>query len=284
MQEFDVGTVVDQSMGVISTWGLKVLGALAVFVIGRMFAGWLRKFTRRFLDRTGVDETVVPFLAGLVYALALVFVLLAVLGLFGIPTTSIIAVLGAASLAVGLALQGTLANFASGVMLLMFRPFQVDDLIEVAGHLGSVEAIGVFATTLNTIDNVQITIPNRKVYGEAIKNFSANDTRRIDLVVGVSYGDDLPRAQETMLSVLRADDRVLDDPAPVVAVSELGDSSVNFVVRPWCKSEDYWDLRFALTQSIKEELEAAGCSIPFPQQDFHLIKLPDGLENRISVS
>jgi len=284
MQEFDVGAVVDQSVDVLATWGLKVLGALAVLLIGRMVAGWVRKFTRRFLERAGVDETVLPFLSGLVYALVLVFVLLAVLGLFGIPTTSIIAVLGAASLAVGLALQGTLANFASGVMLLLFRPFQVDDFIEVAGETGTVEAIGVFATTLNTIDNVQITIPNGKVYGESIKNYSANENRRIDLVAGVAYGDDLQVAKDALMGILEADDRVLDDPPPTVAVSELGDSSVNFVVRPWCRSEDYWDLRFDLTRKIKEALEDAGCSIPFPQQDMHVIKVPDGLKEKLSVS
>jgi len=284
MQEFDVGTVVDQSVDVLATWGLKVLGALAVLLIGRMIAGWARKFTRRFLERAGVDETIRPFLSGLVYVLVLVFVLLAVLGLFGIPTTSIIAVLGAASLAVGLALQGTLANFASGVMLLLFRPFQVDDFIEVAGETGTVEAIRVFATTLNTIDNVQVTIPNGKVYGESIKNYSANENRRIDLVAGVAYDDDLQVAKNALTGILEADDRVLDDPAPTVAVSELGDSSVNFVVRPWCRSEDYWDLRFDLTRKIKETLEDAGCSIPFPQQDIHVIHVPDVLKDKLSAS
>jgi small conductance mechanosensitive channel len=284
MQEFDVGAVVDQSVDVLATWGLKVLGALAVLLIGRMVAGGVRKFTRRFLERAGVDETIGPFLSGLVYALVLVFVLLAVLGLFGIPTTSIIAVLGAASLAVGLAMQGTLANFASGVMLLLFRPFQVDDFIEVAGQTGTVETIGVFATTLNTVDNVQITIPNGKVYGESIKNYSANETRRIDLVAGVAYDDDLQVAKDTLTGILKADDRVLDDPPPTVAVSELGDSSVNFVVRPWCRAEDYWELRFDLTRKIKEALEDAGCSIPFPQQDMHVIKVPEGLKEKLSVS
>ncbi len=270
MQELDVSVLADQAVDVIATWGLKVLGALAVLVIGRILAGWLRRFTRRALERTGMDETIVPFLAGLVYSLTLVFVLLAVLGLFGIPTTSIIAVLGAASLAVGLALQGTLGNFASGVMLLVFRPFRIGDFIEVAGQKGTVAVIGLFSTTLNTPDNVQISIPNGKVYGEAIMNYSANETRRVDLVIGVSYDDDLQVARDTMLGVLNGDERVLDDPAAVVAVSELGDSSVNFVVRPWCLADDYWALRFDLTRNLKESLEAAGCSIPYPQRDVHL--------------
>ena len=284
MQELDVGTVVSQSIDVLASWGLKVLGAIVVLLIGRMIASWGRKFTSRALERAGVDETVAPFAAKLVYFLIMVFVLLAVLGLFGIPTTSIIAVLGAASLAVGLALQGTLSNFAAGVMLLLFRPFDVDDYIEVAGHAGTVKTVGVFATTLNTLDNVQITIPNGKVYGEAIKNYSANDIRRVDLVASVAYDDDLQTAKDTLMAILEADERVLDDPAPTVAVSELGSSSVDFVVRPWCLGEDYWDVRFDLTRAIKESLEDAGCSIPFPQQDMHVIHVPEGLKDRLSAS
>jgi len=284
MQELDVGTVVSQSIDVMTGWGLKVLGAIAVLVIGRMIASWGRKITRRSLERAGMDETVIPFVSRLVYFLIMAFVLLAVLGLFGIPTTSVIAVLGAASLAVGLALQGTLANFAAGVMLLMFRPFEVGDYIEVSGHAGTCKAIGVFATTLNTVDNVQITIPNGKVYGEAIKNYSANDIRRVDLVASVAYDDDLQVARDTLMSILEADERVLDDPAPTVAVSELGASSVDLVVRPWCRAEDYWDLRFDLTRRIKESLEEAGCSIPFPQQDMHVIHIPDGLRDKLSAS
>jgi len=284
MQEFEVGTILNQSIDVLAGWGLKVLGAIAVLVIGRMIASWGRKLTRRSLERAGIDETIVPFASKLVYFLIMAFVLLAVLGLFGIPTTSVIAVLGAASLAVGLALQGTLANFASGVMLLMFRPFEAGDYIEVGGHVGVVKSIGVFATTLNTLDNVQITIPNGKVYGEAIKNYSANDIRRVDLVAGVAYDDDLQIARDTLMGILEADERVLDEPAPSVAVSELGSSSVDFVVRPWCRSEDYWDVRFDLTRRIKESLEAAGCSIPFPQQDMHVIHVPDVLTDKLSAS
>jgi len=284
MQELDVGTVDSQSIDVLASWGLKVLGAIVVLLIGRMIASWGRKFTSRALERAGVDETVVPFAAKLVYFLIMVFVLLAVLGLFGIPTTSIIAVLGAASLAVGLALQGTLSNFAAGVMLLLFRPFDVDDYIEVAGHAGTVKTVGVFATTLNTLDNVQITIPNGKVYGEAIKNYSANDIRRVDLVASVAYDDDLQTAKDTLMAILEADERVLDDPAPTVAVSELGASSVDFVVRPWCRAEDYWNVRFDLTRAIKESLEGAGLSIPFPQQDMHVIHVPEGLRDRLSAS
>jgi small conductance mechanosensitive channel len=197
-------------------------------------------------------------------------VVIAVLGLFGIETTSLIAVLGAAGLAVGLALQGTLSNFSAGVMLLVFRPFKVGDYVEVAGAAGSVQEVGIFSTVLHTPDNVKITIPNSSVYGDTIKNYSANDTRRNDLVIGISYGDDIARAIETIRQVLVSDSRVLADPEAVVAVVELADSSVNLVVRPWCAGGDYWPLRFDLTRKIKEELEAAGCSIPFPQRDLHL--------------
>jgi small conductance mechanosensitive channel len=267
-QAFEQG--IDKVVELISTWGLRVVGAIAVLVIGRIIAGILRRSTKRGLARAGVDETLIPFLAGVVYYVASAVVLIAVLGLFGIETTSLVAVLGAAGLAIGLALQGTLSNFSSGVMLLVFRPFKKGDFVEVAGVKGSVAELEIFTTILNTPDNVRIIVPNSSIYGSTITNYSAYDTRRNDLLIGVDYGDDLGVAQKTILRVLEADSRVLKDPAPQVAVSELGDSSVNFVVRPWCKAEDYWSLRFDLTRAIKEELERAGCSIPFPQRDVHL--------------
>jgi len=261
---------VDTIVELVSVWGLRVLGAIAVLVIGRIIAGLLRRTTRRALLRANVDETLIPFLAGLVYYVAIAVVLIAVLGLFGIETTSLVAVLGAAGLAIGLALQGTLSNFSSGVMLLVFRPVKKGDFVDVAGVKGSVAEVGIFTTILNTPDNVKIIVPNSSIYGSTITNYSAYETRRNDLLIGVDYGDDLGVAQKTILRVLEADSRVLKEPAPQVAVSELGDSSVNFVVRPWCKAEDYWALRFDLTRAIKEELEQAGCSIPFPQRDVHL--------------
>jgi small conductance mechanosensitive channel len=266
----DVNSLFEAVPSLVSTWGLKVIGALAVLFIGRLVAGSLRKGLKRLLVKSGVDQTLVPFLSSLAYYLAMTFVVIAVLGLFGIPTASLIAVLGAAGLAVGLALQGTLSNFAAGVMLLVFRPFRVGDRIETAGATGDVESIGIFTTTLNTPDNVRVIVPNSEAAGGIIKNFTANDTRRIDLVVGVSYDDDLALAARTIEQVLAGDSRVLADPAPAVAVSEMADSSINFVVRPWCATGDYWSVRFDLTRKLKEELEAAGCSIPFPQRDVHL--------------
>lgn len=264
--------LVEVVSNLIATWGLRVIGALAVLIVGRIIAGAFRNTTRRLLERSKVDATLVPFLASLVYYLVMAFVVIAVLGLFGIPTASLIAVMGAAGLAVGLALQGTLSSFGAGVMLLVFRPFRVGDFVEVAGAAGAVREIAIFTTTLNTPDNVRITIPNSAIFGDTIKNYTANDTRRNDLVIGISYGDDIAKAIQTITSVLQADERVLEDPAPVIAVNELGDSSVNLVVRPWCRKADYWTLRWDLTRAIKEKLEEAGCSIPFPQRDVHLFQ------------
>lgn len=255
---------------VASTWGLQVVGAIALLVAGRIVAGVLRRATRHGLERSKADASLVPFLASLVYYLTLAFVVIAVLNLFGIQTASIIAILGAAGLAVGLALQGTLSNFSAGVMLLLFRPFKVGDYVDVGGVAGSVDEVGVFSTRLHTPDNVQIIVPNSKIYGDTLKNYSAPQTRRNDLQIGISYDDDIGRAIQVIQKILDGEERVLRDPEPVIAVAELGDSSVNLVVRPWCASADYWSLRFDLTRRMKEELEAAGCTIPFPQRDVHL--------------
>ena len=256
----------------VAAWGLKVLGAIVVLLIGRMAAGWIRRGVRRALQRSRMDDTLIPFLSSLTYYTVLAFVLIAVLGMVGIQTASMIAVLGAAGLAVGLALQGTLANFAAGVMLLLFRPFKNGDYIDAGGAAGTVQAIGIFTTRLNTPDSVAIVVPNAAIWGTTIKNYATNPTRRLDMVIGIGYGDDIQTAIETIERVLRADGRVLNDPAPFVAVHELADSSVNLVVRPWCDRSDYWELRCDLTRALKEELERAGCSIPFPQRDVHLFR------------
>ena len=253
-------------------WGLKVVGAIVVLVVGRMIAGGLRGAVRRALDKNDVDKTLVPFLANLTYYAALAVVVIAVLSLFGIQTTSLIAILGAAGLAVGLALQGTLSHFAAGVMLLIFRPFRVGDVVEVGGTIGKVEEIGIFTTTLKSPDNIKITVPNSQIYGDTIRNYNGYEIRRVDMLMGISYDDDIGRAIETMDRVIKEEPRVLADPAPQIAVSELADSSVNLVVRPWCKSEDYFAVKFDLTRRFKEELEQAGCSIPYPQRDVHLFQ------------
>ncbi|MGD2152652.1 MAG: mechanosensitive ion channel [Gemmatimonadales bacterium] len=274
MQEIDASMqqTVQLVVDLLSAWGLKLLGAIALLVLGRMAAGWARRAVRRGLERTRVEPTLIPFVSGLTYYLFLAVVVVAVLGMVGIQTASLLAVFGAAGLAVGLALQGTLSNFASGVMLLIFRPFQVGDYIEAAGVAGSVQSIGMFSIELNTPDNVRILVPNSQVYGETIKNYAANPTRRNDITVGISYDDDIDVAIATIRSVLDVDERVLAEPETVIAVSELGDSSLNIVVRPWCKKEDYWGLRFDLIRTLKERLESAGCSIPYPQRDVHLFE------------
>ncbi len=262
----------DTLVELVTNWGVQVIGAIAVLIIGRWIAGRLRKTVERGLERADIDEALRPFLSGVVYYLVIVVTLVAVLGLFGIETTSLIAVLGGASVGISLAWQGTLSNFAAGMMLLIFRPFRPGHYVEVAGTAGSVKEIGMFSTILATPDNVQITVPNSSIFGTIIKNYSANPTRRNDIVMGIAYTDDIGRALSTIKKVVEGDPRVLKEPEVVIAVSELADSSVNIVVRPWCKAEDYWALRFDLLRALKEQLEAAGCSIPFPQTDVHLFQ------------
>lgn len=254
----------------VTLYGVRVAGAVAVLVAGWLGAKWVRRITRRGLDRSGLDRALVPFLSALVYYGVLVFVGLAVLNLFGIQTASFIAVLGAAGFAVGLSLQGTLSNFASGVMLLVFRPFSVDDVVDTGGAKGTVKEIGILTTKLDTPDNVRILVPNTRVFGNLIENYTAHDTRRLDLEVGISYDDDIGIGIEACERVLAGEARVLDDPEPVVAVASLGDSAVVLMVRPWCRTDDYWPLKRDLTRRLKEELEAAGCELPYPQRDIHL--------------
>jgi small conductance mechanosensitive channel len=251
-------------------YGLQVVGALLIFLVGRWVAGLLSGLIARGLRKARMDPTLVPFIENLAYTAVLVFVVIAALAKLGVQTASFIAVLSAAGLAVGLALQGSLANFASGVLLLVFKPFRVGDFVEVAGVKGTVQAIHVFNTVLNSPDNVRIILPNGQVTGGSILNYTANATRRIDLVVGVSYDDDLRKARRVIESVLAADPRILADPAPVVAVSEMADSSMDFVVRPWVKTDDYWPVYFDLTEKLKVALEEHGLTIPFPQQEIYL--------------
>lgn len=261
---------VSQITDLVVRYGLQVLGALAVLVVGWSAAKWARRAARRAMERSRLDPALVPFVSAMLYYGLLVFVGLAVLNLFGIQTASFIAVLGAVGFAVGLSLQGTLSNFASGVMLLVFRPFSVGDVVETGGAKGTVQEIGILSTKIDTTDNVRIMVPNSQVFSEVIKNYTTHDTRRLDLEVGIGYGDDIGVGIEACERALAADDRVLDDPQPVIGVASLGDSAVNLMVRPWCGTDDYWPLKRDLTRSLKEELEAAGCELPFPQRDVHL--------------
>ena len=271
----DFAAFIEVATEAVASWAPKAAGAVAVLVFGWIFAGWIRTAAKKGLKRSPVDDILIPFLSGVIYVLAIAVVAVTALGVLGINTASFVAVLGAAGLAIALAFQGTFSNFAAGIMLLTFRPFRVGDLVELSGGTGRVKEVGIFSCILNTLDNVQIQIPNSDIFGSTIKNYSANDTRRIDLVMGVSYDDDLGVAARTCMDTISADPRVLADPEPVVAVHELGDSSVNLVVRPWVKAEDYWDTRWDLTRGLKENLEAAGCSIPFPQRDVHMYQRSD---------
>jgi len=230
----------------------------------------VRRSVSKLMTTRGLDPMLVAFLAAILYAILLVAVVIAAVGQLGIQTTPLVAVLGAAGLAVGLALQNSLGNFASGVMLVLFRPFTKGDFVEAGGTSGTVSEVGIFNTVLNTPDNRRVIVPNGQITNDIITNYSAHDTRRIDLIIGVDYGDDLKTARATIEKVIKAHDKVLEDPAPIVWVMELADSSVNFAVRPWVAAPDYWQVRNELLEQLKTELESAGCSIPFPQRDVHL--------------
>jgi len=266
-----MNAAVDQLTVFITTYGLKIIGAIVILILGRIAAGIGRKGVRRVLEKTKTDPAIVGFVGGLTYVLILTFAVLAALAKFGIQTASFVAILGAAGFAVGFALQGSLANFAAGVLILVLRPFRVGEYIEGAGVAGTVKEIDLFTTILATPDNVKIMVPNSKLFGDTIKNYSAFDTRRIDLVIGIGYASDIQKAYDIINNLIKEDSRILSDPAPQVAVSELADSSVNFVVRPWVNKGDYWQVRFELTRKIKESFDANGIEIPFPQRVVHMV-------------
>jgi small conductance mechanosensitive channel len=225
---------------------------------------------RKLMARGGVDEMLVSFVASILRWVLLLFVIVAALDQLGVNTTSLVALLGAAGLAIGLSLQSSLGNFAAGVMLIVFRPFQKGDFVDIAGTTGSVEAIGIFTTTLITPDNKVTIVPNGSIYSSAITNFSARDTRRVDMVFGVSYDDDIRKVRAELEKIIAEDERVLADPAPTIEVGELADSSVNFIVRPWVNSGDYWKVMWDTTSKVKLRFDEAGISIPYPQMDLHM--------------
>lgn len=253
----------------ITVYGLKLIGSIAIFVIGRKIAQFLVSITKKIMDKTKLDETLSKFLANVLYGVLLVVIVLSALSNLGVNTTSFVAILGAASLAVGLAFKDTFANIGAGVLLIFFRPFKVGDFVNAGGEAGVVEEINLFSVLMKTGDNKRIIIPNSGVIGKTITNFSANATRRVDLTFGIGYEDDLKLAKQTLLDVVNEDERVLKDPAPFVAVSELADSSVNFVVRVWVKSEDYWGVYFDTTEKVKLTFDEKGISIPFPQMEIN---------------
>jgi len=251
-------------------YGLKLLAAIAIFIIGKMIAHWIKKLVTRVMTKGGVDQIIIGFTSSIAYIAMMAFVIVAALGQLGIQTTSFIAILGAAGLAIGLALQGSLANFAAGFLMIIFRPFKVGDVIEAAGVTGKVNAIHIFTTTLTTPDNKTIIIPNAKLGGDNIINYSTQETRRVDLTVGVAYDADLKEVRSILEDIVSKDSRVLSDPAHQIAVAELADNSVNFIFRMWVKSADYWDVFFETNESVKTRFDEAGIGIPFPQRDVHL--------------
>ena len=268
--------MLDKIYQLLTVYGLRVLAALAIFIVGRWVAKGVRKLVVRIMTKGKVEHTLITFTSNMAYIGLLAFIVIAALGQLGIQTTSFIAILGAAGLAVGLALQGSLSNFAAGFLLIIFRPFKVGDLIEAAGVFGVVEAIQIFTTQLKTADNKTVIVPNAKLTDDNIVNWTVKGTRRVDMVVGIGYDDDIDKARSVMAEVIAQDSRILKTPEPQISVSELGDSSVNFVVRPWVKVEDYWGVHFDLTEKIKKAFDANGVSIPFPQRDVHIY--PHGAE------
>ncbi|KJG00904.1 small-conductance mechanosensitive channel MscS [Photobacterium angustum] len=254
-------------------YAVNLVSALLILFIGNMIVKAVAGAVAKVLRKKEMDNAVVEFIHGLVRYLLFVIVLIAALSRIGVQTASVVAVIGAAGLAVGLALQGSLSNFAAGVLIVAFRPFKSGDFVEVAGVSGAVESIQIFSTELRTPDNKTVVVPNSSIIGNPITNYSRNSTRRIDLTIGVSYSADLQKTKEVLKRVVTSDERVLKDPEPTIGVVALADSSVNFVVRPWVNTPDYWAVYFDLNQAIKEELDKEGIEIPFPQMDVHLNKV-----------
>ena len=258
---------------ILLSWGWRIFAALLIFIFGRWVAKAVVGGITRILKSREVPPIVCNFIAAILYAVLLVMVIVAALSQLGVPIAPFVAILGAAGLAVGLALQGSLSNFASGVMLIVFRPFSKGDFVEVADVSGVVDEVNIFTTELNTVDNRKVIIPNGLITDQPITNYSAHDQRRIDMTIGVSYNDDLKVARDVMTKVIENHPATLSDPAPVVMLMELGESSVDFAVRPWVKTSDYWVARSEMLTQLKQQLEEAGCSIPFPQRDMHVINV-----------
>jgi small conductance mechanosensitive channel len=254
----------------LAEYGLKIVGSILIFIVGRWLTKLLSSLAAKAARKAKMDETLVRFIQNFCYLGMLTFVIIAALANMGVQTASFIAVIAAGGLAIGLALQGSLANFASGVLMLIFKPIRVGDFVEAGGAKGTVSEIGIFTTIVNSPDNVRIIIPNSQITSGNVSNYTINGTRRVDMVIGVSYEDDLKKTKSVIEKVLADDDRVLPNPAALVAVFELADSSVNFVVRPWVNVANYWDVYFDLTAKIKVALDKNGITIPFPQQDIHM--------------
>jgi len=247
--------------------------ALAIFYLGRLIIRWVCRILSTQMKKNGVDDMLVKLASKTAYIALLGLVILAALEQLGVNTTSALAVFGAAGLAVGLAIKDSLSNFAAGVMIAFFQPFRLSHYIEAAGTAGTVQEVGMFNTTLLTPDNKRVVVPNRLVYNDTIVNYSAEDIRRVDMVFGIGYDDDIDQARELIQEIISANEQILTDPEPNIAVTELADSSVNIVVRPWCKNDDYWDVYFSVIEKVKQTFDRNGISIPYPQRDVHMIQV-----------
>ena len=264
--------IIEPILNSIAGYGIKVIAAILILVVGIWLARRIKSLFTNTLIKKEIDATLVKFFANILHGAIVVFVAVAAISKLGVETTSFAAVVASAGLAIGLALQGSLSNFAAGVLLILFKPFKAGDAIKAGGEMGVVVEIGLLATELKSFDNIKLVIPNSTIMSSAITNFSANPTRRIDMTIGVSYGDDLNKAKRIITDLIKADERILADPEPQVLVSNLGESSVDFVVRPWVNSPDFWKIKCDLTQKIKEKFDEEGINIPFPQRDVHLIQ------------
>jgi small conductance mechanosensitive channel len=262
----------DQISNLVYEYGPKVIGAIVVLIIGLWVIKLITRGFGRMMQKKETDPSLQGFLKSMVSILLKVLLFISVMGMIGIEATSFIAIIGAAGLAVGLALQGTLQNFAGGVMILLFKPYKVGDFVDGAGHMGTVKEIGIFTTVLNTPDNKLIIIPNAQLSNSSLTNFSAMETRRVDFTFGIAYGDDFDVAKKVLIELINADERIFKDPEPFIALSELADSSVNIVVRVWAKGADYWGIFFDMNEKVYKTFTEKGLNIPFPQMDVHLIK------------
>ena len=268
--DIDWQALLSQLVEQVVLWVPNVLWAIGIYVIGKLAAKIVRSILRGVMRKGKADETLTVFATNIVYAALMAFVVIAALGKLGVQTNSLVAILATAGLAVGFALQGSLGNFAAGVMIIMFRPFKIGDFVEAGGVTGKVKDIQIFSTVIDTPDNKRMIVPNGTITGDVITNYDGNPTRRVDLVAGIGYGDDTEEAKRILEDILDKEPLVLKDPAPGVAMVELADSSVNFNVRPWCKAGDYWTVYSSVTEQIKLRFDAAGISIPYPQQDVHM--------------
>ncbi|RNC84383.1 MAG: mechanosensitive ion channel family protein [Balneola sp.] len=271
MEEFDFD--MENILGLVTEYGIALIKSIVVLVIGLWIVNMITKLVKRILSKSKVDESLSSFLSSLVSILLKVMVYITAIGLLGVPMTSFVAILGAAGLAVGLALSGTLQNFAGGVMILLFKPFKVGDFIDAQGYTGAVNAIQIFVTVLTTPDNKTIIIPNGPLATGSLTNFSTQETRRVDWTFGIGYGDDVDKAYEVLKRLISQDERIQSDPEPFMAVSELADSSVNIVVRVWVNAEDYWGVYFKMNEEVYKTFDKEGLNIPFPQTDVHLHKV-----------